>query len=128
MRKLVFQAENRNWNVMGPGDLIEKDWYIYDDLTIELKECYNTYIKSSQSKTYNGKMNKKDFQKILSCIESVKAVNLKPTAMDGDAWEFTQFKNNALIYRRKLGYIYGIKPLEDIVKILRNIKLEEARE
>ena len=42
-------------------------------------------------------------------------------ACDGDAWEFIQYDNGKEIWKRDIGHIYEIQPLEELAKILRDI-------
>ncbi|MBS7020388.1 MAG: hypothetical protein KH135_00745 [Firmicutes bacterium] len=54
-------------------------------------------------------------------IEIVKSKDIEIDAYDGSAYEIIQYDNGNEIWKRNMGYIYGIKSLEEISMILNNL-------
>lgn len=120
MKSIILRITHCNWSLMGPGDWNNTEWIIYDDFTVEVAEKYNELDINdfSSSMKYMFKLTDKQYEMILKNIESAKSDTTIVDGCDGDAWEYIQFENNKEIWKRELGYIYGIKSLENIEKIL----------
>ncbi len=124
MKNLILRISDHNWSEIGPGDWDYTQWSIFDDFSVEIRE--------KRSKTYGGEnedslfsvdntyISEDTLKEILKQLEKAKSVNLEVDAYDGEAWEFIQYDGDKIIWERKLGYIYGIEPLEEIAMILNN--------
>ncbi len=64
---------------------------------------------------------KEKYDQLLEILESAKENDTIIYACDGDAWEFIQYDNGKEIWKRDIGHIYEIQPLEELAKILRDI-------
>ncbi len=116
MKKIVLEVKNYNWGLIGPNSWKEKDWIIFDDMSVCYTIIYNS-LENSQ-KMINFELNKNKFDIIMNDIESVKNDKTTVDASDGEAWEFIRYSNGVEDWRRDIGYIYGISPLENIADIL----------
>lgn len=121
-KKLILKIEEHDWGQKTIYSWNTKIWYIYDDLSIEFK------IRNGEDKikSYSHNINALDLQQIFKNIELAKLDNHVVKALDGKAWEFIQYKDNVIIWERKLGYIYGIEPLENICDILLNLVKQDS--
>ena len=113
-KKLILKIENQDW---GGGVRNTQTWYIYDDLSVTCESI----IGEIKEKLYSLNISKEKLNQIIENIELAKSDNHEIQAVDGEAWEFIQYKNNSIIWKRKLGYIYGIESLEKICNILHNL-------
>lgn len=116
MKNIVLKIRNLNWGLIGPGSWEEKKWTIYDDMSVDYTILYN--LPENNTNTLNFELIKDEFDSIINNIELVKNDNTTVDADDGEAWEFVKYSDGAEIWKRNLGYIYGISPLEDIADIL----------
>ena len=116
MKNIVLKISNSNWGLIGPGSWKEKNWIIYDDMSVDYTILYN--LPENNMKTLNFEFTKDEFDKIIDNIELAKNDNTIVDANDGEAWEFVKYNEGAEIWKRKQGYIYGISPLENIADIL----------
>lgn len=118
LKKIIFKIEEHNWGVGTIYDWNTREWYIYDDLSVEFKIANRIHI----TKSYSHSINALDLQQIFKNIELAKLDNhVDVVCYDGSAWGFKQYKDNAIIWERNLGYIYGIEPLENICNILSDL-------
>lgn len=123
MKEVCLKIKWENWGRFGPNDLaFEREWTIYSDLTVELKETFNTTNEAERIKKYILIIGKEFFDKIFYLIDLAKQNDVKVEAVDGYACEFIQYKDGLEIWKRDLGYIYDIEPLEEIVKILLSLR------
>lgn len=115
---LILKISEHNWGLRNEFDWNCKTWYIYDDLTIN----YIIEFVSPNKKNFfiNYKVDNKFLSQILNNIERAKKDSFDVSACDGEAWKFVQYKNNKIVWKRDLGYIYGIIHLENISKDLLN--------
>lgn len=116
-KKLVFKIEDHDWGLKTIYTWNTKTWSVYDDLSVE----YKIVNGEDKVKSYSHNINAEDLKKITQNIELAKSDNREVQAFDGEAWEFTQYENGSVVWERKLGYIYGIEPLENICNILINL-------
>ena len=116
-KKIILKIENHNWGLKTIYSWSEKTWCIYDDLSVE----YVVRNGEGKIKSYLHNISTEDLNQIILNIESAKFDNREVQACDGEAWEFTQYEKDNIIWQRKLGYIYGIEPLETISNILLNL-------
>lgn len=102
----------------GPGDLDYTTWKVYSDYSVDIKTAY--ILEDIKEST--NKLTKENYESLLNNIESAKVKDMDIDAVDGDAWEFTEYQNGKIIWQREIGYIYGFKELEDATSIINNIK------
>lgn len=122
LRKLIFKIEDHDWGMKTIYSWNTKVWYIYDDLSVEFKISNG----EDKVKSYSHNISSFDLQQIFKNIELAKLNNHVVEAFDGEAWEFTQYKDNVIVWERELGYIYGIEPLENICDILFNLVKQDS--
>lgn len=131
MNNLIVKIENHNWGEMGPGDWELTEWNIYEDLTVIVVKKYRPTVLAIRENLDNAKekiieekckISKEDLAIIISKINEAKSYTEEIKACDGVSWKYILYENGEETYNRPLGYIYGIKPLEEISPILRNIK------
>ena len=41
MGNIIIKATKHNWGMIRPGGWTSTEWFIYDDLTVEVKTKYN---------------------------------------------------------------------------------------
>ena len=116
MKNVILEINNHNWGLIGPESWKERKWTIYDDMSVDYTILYNS--SESSANTLNLELMKDEFDSIISNIELSKKDNTKVDACDGEAWEFIQYNNGVEVWKRDLGYIYGISSLENVVNIL----------
>lgn len=121
MKSLVLKIRHVNWGIIGPGDWNNTEWKIYNDKTVDIKISYNFIDDSEENKTGNCELTTEVYEKLLNKIQLSKESDVEIKACDGDAWEIIQYENGKEIWKRDLGYIYGIKPLEEISIILNSL-------
>ncbi len=126
---LFLNAIECNWSLHSAGDWISTEWEIYYDHTYVTKVSFvpkydrETHQKINVAPIINaGKLDDKtfsDLEKLLKTKEW-RDPNLNIRAYDGVAWKIDYYSTdgNILNSSGKLGYIYGEKLLEDIVKVL----------
>ena len=116
MKNKVLEIRNSNWGLIGPGSWEERKWEIYDDMSV----CYTIIYNSTENNenTSDLKLSKDEFDRIISNIELAKNDSTIVKAYDGEAWEFVEYNNGIEVWKRDMGYIYGISELETIVDIL----------
>lgn len=117
MKKIILKVIHQNWGLIGPGDWENKEWKIYNDLSVEIKIIY----RPNESIILKNKISKITYNKLLKNINSSKEDKSSVNALDGSAWEFIEYNENKEIWKRDLGYIYGIEPLEKIGEILEKL-------
>lgn len=120
MKELKLKIIHQNWGLMGMGDWNNTEWNIYNDLTVEIKIKYNPIdIEDfNDTITTERRISINEYNELLKQINISKDNNTIVGGCDGEAWEFIQYNNNCEIWKRELGYIYGIKSLEKIAKLL----------
>ena len=113
MKKKKLEIKRKNSVFVGHNDCIYTEWIIYTDLSVKIKKKY-----SNETKEKNVLLDEKKYNTIIDNIELVKTINKKVFALDGEFWEFKEYSNGSLVWKRDLDYIYEIEPLEKIVDIL----------
>lgn len=116
-KKLIFKIEDNDWGLKTIYTWSTKTWCIYSDLSVD----YEVRNGEGKIKSYSHNITDEDLKQILQNIELAKSDNREVQAFDGEAWEFVQYENGNIVWQRKLGYIYGIEPLETICDMLRNL-------
>lgn len=122
MKELILKITDVNWGMEGPESWDKIEWKVYNDHTIDTKVLYVSEDKQKE-KTYE--ITKDLYNDILKNIEFAKNIDTQIDACDGEAWEFIQYSNGNEIWKRELGYIYGIKSLEnisnDLIKLINEL-------
>ena len=120
MKEIKLKVIHQNWGLMGMGDWNNTEWNIYNDLSVEIKIKYNPLDIEGFNDTVTAEMKISIYQ----YNEIVRQLNLSKKeewfvdGCDGDAWKFIQYEDNKEVWKRELGYIYGIESLEKIARIL----------
>ena len=120
MKEIKLKVIHQNWGLMGMGDWNNTEWNIYNDLSVEIKIKYNPLDIEGFNDTVTAEMKISIYQ----YNEIVRQLNLSKKeewfvdGCDGDAWELIQYEDNKEVWKRELGYIYGIESLEKIARIL----------
>ncbi len=117
MKNMVLNIKNHNWGLIGPGTWEEKQWNIYDDMSVDYTITYNS--PTGDKNVSEFELSKEEFDTIINNIELAKSDNTVIEAYDGEAWEFVECNNGEETWKRPMGYIYGITSLEKITDILR---------
>lgn len=73
---------------------------------------------------YNHILTSKKYLQLTKLIKKAEKIKTKVDACDGEAWEFISYVDGKVIWKRDLDYIYGIKPLEGIEKIILSMPKE----
>jgi hypothetical protein len=115
---LVLDISHVSWAERCMGMWESTTWKIYKDLTTEILDLYGD---DEKDKKYVIKLEEHLFKRILKNIEDSKQNDKKNNACDGSAWSIIQYEDGNEIWKRECDYIYGIKPLEEIAKILNNL-------
>ena len=114
--KLVLLFEHINWGEIGPEDWANIRWEIYDNFTVKIYKTFG--LEEDEIHNMNININSQTYKIINEKINLAKENDTNIEAFDGSAWKIVQFENGHEIWNRKVGYIYGIKPLEEIAEIL----------
>ena len=120
---LLLKAIECNWDEIGPGDWTETKWLIFSDGSYEIVSSFDlNYESPKKTKKTNGQMNGKDFVKLQKALrrKQWRDPSLDVIAFDGVAWEIELYRDDGSIANTsgKLGYIYGHRALEKIVRLL----------
>ena len=118
MKELVFEITHVNYSLMGPGTWDNINYKIYNDFSVEK---LTSYYNSDDSEIKSLTINEDDYKSLLDLMEVINRQYEHVEALDGDAWKFVYYKNNVVYKKRKIGYIYGIEPLEKIQTIIEKI-------
>ena len=118
MSEIILKAINENF-VIAPGKWVNTSWTIRDDQTAIVNIRYDN--NSSKDKDIDCKIPEDKFEQIFELLEKAKLEDSKIFALDGDGWEFTQYKNGQKIYYRRSGYIYGLDHFELLAELLYKI-------
>lgn len=121
MKNISLRVKKCNWGMIGPNKWVSKEWLIYDNLEVELIRETNTLNKDERITTSNYLISKDTYTYLMNELEKAKKEDKKVDAFDGVAVEVVSYLNGVEIYKRELGYIYGINTLENIVKVLENL-------
>lgn len=116
MKELVVKIAQINWGRIGPGGWICNEWEIYNDLTVEMKIRYK-----EKSIVKNAKLSRWEYSSILRKLKAARKKDEEVRAYDGSAWSIVQYEKGKEIWIRNEGYIYGIKPFEQLAKKLTKI-------
>ncbi len=119
MKNVILNVKNKNWGEIGPNSWLERHWIIYDDLLVDYSVIYNG--KENNKKVVNFSIDRESLNVLMKELELAKDNDNKVEALDGDVWEFIQYNNGKEVWKRDVGYIYGLSHLENITKILKKI-------
>lgn len=118
-KEMELKIRHTNWSMIGPNDWTGTEWKIYNDLTVDIEKTYNR--AENKVEKVKAKLKLEQYNELLKNIAQAKLEDTKIEAFDGDAWEIVQYNNGSEIWKRELGYIYGVKSLENVAQILGNI-------
>lgn len=126
MKEVVLKVTESNMGMKGPTSWSGATYKIYDDLSVDIIDTYNAFTYEEpykvEHKYYNCSINEEDYEMILENIELVKKDNTKVDACDGTMCEVKVYHNGLEIWKREHGYIYGIKPLEEITGLIQTLR------
>ena len=126
-KNIKYKITMFNWGTIGPNSITGNEFNIYDDLSIELKVSKNNSFGTDKTiTTLYGSITQEKYDEIENNIQTAKDINTKVEAFDGDAWSFEKYENSNLVWKREMGYIYGITPLTEITKILHSIDYKQS--
>ena len=120
-KEVVVKIRHTNWGMIGPNDWADVIWKIYNDLTVDVEKTYNRAEHNIE--TISKKITEKDYNSILKNIELSKENNVIVEACDGSVWEIIQYEKGQEVWKKDLGYIYGVKPLGTIAEIVMKLYL-----
>ncbi len=120
MSRILLQAVERNWGLIGPGDWREKVWKIRNDASYILIVTFIQDDIPVPDQTITGTLSREDYDNLVKLLNEPWSEETA-SACDGSAWEFKLYgKNNRKFEKvRELDYIYGIEPFESIKNILK---------
>lgn len=118
MSEIVLKVVNENF-VLNPGKWVNTSWTIRDDQSAIVNVRYDN--NSAKDKDFDLKIAEDKFEQIFELLEKAKQQDSKIFALDGDGWEFTQYKDGKKIYYRRSGYIYGLDYFELLADLLYKI-------
>lgn len=121
-KKLILKIVDNDWGLKTIYTWSTKTWCIYSDLLVD----YEVRNGEGKTKSYSHNINEEELKQIIKNIDLAKPDNREVQACDGEAWEFVQYENDNIVWERKLGYIYGIEPLETICDMLRNLVKDDS--
>ena len=121
-KKLILKIVDNDWGLKTIYTWSTKTWCIYSDLSVD----YEVRNGEDKTKSYSHNINEEELKQIIKNIDLAKPYNREVQACDGEAWEFVQYENDNIVWERKLGYIYGIEPLETICDMLRNLVKDDS--
>ena len=98
-------------------------WRIYSDGSYAIKESFSPSERGVPAKilTTDGKLTDVEFQE-LKLLLSMEWSAEEHKCCDGVAWKLTMYDRGTVIKQRPLGYVYDIKPYEEITHILYQLK------
>lgn len=121
-KKLILKIVDNDWGLKTIYTWSTKTWCIYSDLSVD----YEVRNGEDKTKSYSHNINEEELKQIIKNIDLAKPYNREVQACDGEVWEFVQYENDNIVWERKLGYIYGIEPLETICDMLRNLVKDDS--
>ena len=121
-KKLILKIVDNDWGLKTIYTWSTKTWYIYSDLSVD----YEVRNGEAKTKSYSHDINEEELNQIIKNINLAKSDNCEVQAFDGETWKFVQYENDNIVWERKLGYIYGIEPLETICDMLRNLVKDDS--
>jgi hypothetical protein len=127
MKKLMLYAKHVNWGLVHAGDWTGTIWRVYDDRSVKIEYSYNPTLKAVEEEhwpiykkrieKFSRTIRKPEFQTLLEIIK-LPVDDTEVDACDGDAWEFIAYQDDEVLWKRNLGYIYGVKIYETIASLL----------
>jgi len=123
MENIIIKATKHNWGMIRPGGWTATEWFVYDDLTVDVKERYNDPNEENSVVETSTTISDRKLKTLVKEIEKAKEKDERVVARDGVAWEITYYNNDGTeSWKRDCAYIYGIKCLEKFADILENLK------
>ena len=110
----MIEINHYNFGEITHGDWQKVTYKIYSNQTMDI---ITEYMKDKIIKK-ESKISFEDYDKLNRLIDKAILVNVEVEAYGGDAWSFICYRNNEIYFQRGIGYIYGIKVLDDITKII----------
>lgn len=121
MKELVLEVKHTNWSMKKSEGWNYTEWKIYNNFEVEVKESYKISADEENIKCYNVKISFEKYNEINKKIQKAKEEDRYVSAYDGSAWKIVQYNEGKEVWKRDSGYIYGIKPLEELSRILNGL-------
>ena len=122
MKNIIIKATKHNWGMIRPGGWTSVEWFVYDDLTVDVKERYNDPNEEKSVVETSTIIPDRKLKVLVKEIEKAKEKDERVGAYDGVAWKITYYNNDGTEnWKRNCAYIYGIKCLEKFVEVLQNL-------
>lgn len=123
MENIILKASKHNCGMLRPGIWTSAEWTVYEDLKVEVKYAYNTDVEENETSLNTKTIPMRKLKKIFRWLEKAKKENRVIKAYDGTMWEITRYNNDGSEnFKKERGYIYGIKSLEKVTKLLEELK------
>ena len=118
MKSVILEMRHANWGMIGPDSWKGSRFTLYDDLSVDRIDDYNSAEDNEKKSSYN--ITQEQYDDIKRNLDLAKKITTKVEACDGESYEFIEYKDGSIVWKRDLGYIYGIEPLESIVNSIMN--------
>ena len=118
MKSVILEMRHANWGMIGQDSWKGSRYTLYDDLSVDRIDDYNSTEDNEKKLSYD--ITQEQYDVIKKNLDLAKTIDTKVEACDGESYEFIEYKDGSVIWKRDLGYIYGIEPLENIVKAISN--------
>ncbi|MBQ8536093.1 MAG: hypothetical protein IJ461_01630 [Clostridia bacterium] len=132
---LLFQATKMNWDLYarGTGEWLKTEWKVYRSRKVlcevlydameswEFEEEETAFAIAQPQRTirHTHRMRRGDYQKLKEMLADSFPQCETSSADDGEGWELVSYDTDGItVLHKKLGYIYGIAPLEELVALL----------
>ena len=117
--RVVLEATNENWGLIGPGNWSVRTWKIREDGLFSFSV---SYVGTEPDREWEGILDPEDYARLAELINEAWS-DREVRACDGEAWEFRAYgSEDEVIRERPLGYICGVEPFESMAAILRKYK------
>ena len=118
---LILMADDHNWGLISVDDWSEVTWQIFSDGSYHIKTVFVADRNTDNSVECSGKMRASSFGKFMDAIScDWDSDCFDVDGCDGVAWAIEQYDESGAIIRSSgpLGYIYGKKAIERIIRLL----------
>ncbi|MBR3276211.1 MAG: hypothetical protein IKG08_06350 [Eubacterium sp.] len=119
-KKVIFHAEEMNWDMHRRTDWQKTSWDVYNDGFFTLVDDQGIYDGKPLIIKTSGQLGKESFDELLLFLkeEFPDASAWSERAYDGTGWMFESFDEAGNSMNKFLGYIYGSEALNRLAKLL----------
>ena len=117
-KKRIFRAMSMDWSErdFSINTLYTLTWNVYNDKSVIITPVY---VVSGRQKPIKTMLDEESFNRIKEIIAQHDLLaRMHDDACDGEGWDMTVYDQDGSILSHNCGYIYGVKPLEEVVNIL----------